>query len=357
MPSPLNTGPSKIGLRKAGSESPKRGVAGSSKFEKIIRTGEYLFMEGDSGSEMYIIKQGKVRILKKEGSKMVALVTLGPGSVLGEMSLLDNAPRSASAEAIETVKVTVIDQNHLNTTLGRVPNWLNSIIKIVVQRLRETTNRNYQDVLRSGVVAVLRVIIHQAGNGAIRDKGAYFFPVEKILADSYSIFGLSNQDGNKIIKYLEMLNIGKMQKNKSGRSFMKIVEMEVVELFYDHLKTRWTGKKTLPEQASTLASELAKIIEGAGKSRGTRRDNKVSVDVKQIKVHMEQLGLEPAEVDEDVLKELQELNLVSTEQKATKTSQSTYNRSLVSYEPTGLPRFVMACEWLDYFSIDINEAL
>ncbi len=352
-----NTGPSKIGTRQKAAGPAAAGIVPKTKFERTIKAGDFLFLEGDSGTEMFIIKRGKAKILKQEGSIMVELVTLGPGAVLGEMSLLDNAPRSASAKAVEELTVTVIDQTHLNNTLGKVPKWITSIIKVVVQRLRETTNRNYRDTLRNGLSAVLKVVSHLGRLQGLKDGEILYIPMEDIKDHSYNIFGLAHADSAKVIKYLALINLSATAKNKAGKEFLKIKDLETIELYYLYLKIRFEGKVPLTEKVGEKAVDLAALIVEAGRTRGTRRDDIISVDSKQVLLHMEQKGQRAEELDKALLKELRQAELITMKVKETKTQNSTYNRQLISYKPDGLPVLVKQYQYRSVFDMDINEAL
>ena len=77
--------------------------------ERRYRSGETIFHEGDPGDAMHVIASGraKISIESQEGDEAI-LATLGPGEVFGELVLLDGAPRSATAVAVEpTVTYTL----------------------------------------------------------------------------------------------------------------------------------------------------------------------------------------------------------------------------------------------------------
>ena len=67
----------------------------ANRYERKFRRGTLIFIEGELSTEMLILRTGSVRILKQEGENTFELAILGPGSVLGELSLLDHQPRGA----------------------------------------------------------------------------------------------------------------------------------------------------------------------------------------------------------------------------------------------------------------------
>ncbi len=78
------------------------------KFGRLYRPGEFLFKEGDRGSDMFYILGGNVQIEKKAGQVTRELATMGAGTYLGEMAALIDAPRTASARAVTESHVAVI---------------------------------------------------------------------------------------------------------------------------------------------------------------------------------------------------------------------------------------------------------
>jgi len=67
------------------------------KFGKTVPAGTVLFKDGESGNQMYVIHSGKVKITKKVGSVEKTLAILPAGEFFGEMAILNNEPRTASA--------------------------------------------------------------------------------------------------------------------------------------------------------------------------------------------------------------------------------------------------------------------
>ncbi len=80
-----------------------------SRFGKVFETGTRLFEEGAPGGEMYVVQTGKVSITKTVGDTTKILAVLGPGEFFGEMSILNQKPRTATATVVEDAKLLVID--------------------------------------------------------------------------------------------------------------------------------------------------------------------------------------------------------------------------------------------------------
>lgn len=110
---------------------------------KEINEGQVLFEEGDSGAEAYLILSGNVEIYRKIGNNEEVIAKVGRGHIIGEMSLIDNQPRMASARVLEGGQVSVIDQGNLSARLENLNNSdkvLRRLLDVLVKRIRGEGN-------------------------------------------------------------------------------------------------------------------------------------------------------------------------------------------------------------------------
>jgi len=100
-----------------------------------------LFNEGAAASSMFLIRSGMVRIFKSKSDGYIEIDTLRAGQIVGEISFLDNNPRSASAETLTECELVEISQTLYQNTITTVPEWLKALIRAIAARLRATTTR------------------------------------------------------------------------------------------------------------------------------------------------------------------------------------------------------------------------
>src|SRR5215472_8252106 len=105
------------------------------RFGKEFPAGEVLFREGESGEEMFVIQSGLVRITKRVGHEERPLATLGRGEFLGEMAILNEKPRTATATVIEDAKCLVIGARTLETMIAKNTEIALRLIKKLAKRL------------------------------------------------------------------------------------------------------------------------------------------------------------------------------------------------------------------------------
>lgn len=114
--------------------------------QRELGSGKYVFREGEIGDKLYIVLQGKVRISRTvPGMGEEALAVLGPGEAFGEMSLIDDFPRSADALVHESCQLAEISREALeellfmNKDLAFEILW--NFVKMLSSRLRETNDK------------------------------------------------------------------------------------------------------------------------------------------------------------------------------------------------------------------------
>jgi hypothetical protein len=98
--------------------------------------GEALFQRGDVGAELFVVLEGEVRIHLDSNGSEVTLARQGPNSVLGEMAVFDEQPRSASAQALADTTVRVLRRDRLNAIVHEHPEVLLEFVKNLSERIR-----------------------------------------------------------------------------------------------------------------------------------------------------------------------------------------------------------------------------
>jgi CRP-like cAMP-binding protein len=103
--------------------------------------GEMIFSEGDDSREAYLILSGRVEVLKASPAGPLCLAILGTGDLLGEMGLLEDQPRSATARALEPVATSAIEgEEFLHLILHKPEDGL-ALLRALFERLRSMNQR------------------------------------------------------------------------------------------------------------------------------------------------------------------------------------------------------------------------
>jgi CRP/FNR family cyclic AMP-dependent transcriptional regulator len=102
-----------------------------------LEAGQPLFKKGDQGDCLYIVKTGAVRL--SNGNSVYE--TVGAGGMLGEMALIDAAPRSASAVAMEASTVIAVSQARFLRMVQQTPYFAIRLARLLTTRLRAMNER------------------------------------------------------------------------------------------------------------------------------------------------------------------------------------------------------------------------
>jgi CRP-like cAMP-binding protein len=109
--------------------------------------GTVLFREGDSGAEMYVIHEGSVQLTRGKGALEKTLAILPAGEFFGEMAIVINRPRTATATVVEAAKLLVLDATTFETMVRKNAEIALRIIKKLAHRL-EAANTQIDILLR-----------------------------------------------------------------------------------------------------------------------------------------------------------------------------------------------------------------
>ncbi len=120
-----------------------------------FRSGDIVFNEGDHGDKFFVILKGGVDVIKRISDKETqTIVTLKPGDFFGEMSLIDDAPRSAGIKATEDLTLLSISRKDMEFLLSASSSISAKIyqffVATLVKRLRETNERIKQFIMMTG---------------------------------------------------------------------------------------------------------------------------------------------------------------------------------------------------------------
>lgn len=112
----------------------------SSDSVRTFETGDVIFSEGDDSREMFVVLEGQVEVVKISPRGEVKLAVLSRGEFLGEMSLLESLPRSATARAANSVKLLAIHPGGFLLKIRRDPTFAFEIMQSLSRRIRVTND-------------------------------------------------------------------------------------------------------------------------------------------------------------------------------------------------------------------------
>jgi CRP/FNR family transcriptional regulator len=183
--------------------------------------GARVFHEGDESDACYIIRKGEVRVTREHSDgRAIALATLGPGEIVGELAMLDGEVRSASVEALSDVELLAVAARDMRGLLERNPEITAKLVVALTRRVRETNERvarqSFQTV-PSRVAGVLSQLVAEAGsdgNGAREG-----VTIRMNQADLAQLAGTSRESVSRFLAVLERAGVVRV-----GRGRVTVLE-------------------------------------------------------------------------------------------------------------------------------------
>jgi CRP/FNR family transcriptional regulator len=183
--------------------------------------GARVFHEGDESDACYIIRSGEVRVTREHSDgRAIALATLGPGEIVGELAMLDGEVRSASVEALSDVELLAVAARDMRGLLERNPEITAKLVVALTRRVRETNERvarqSFQTV-PSRVAGVLSQLVTEAGadgNGAREG-----VTIRMNQADLAQLAGTSRESVSRFLAVLERAGVVRV-----GRGRVTVLE-------------------------------------------------------------------------------------------------------------------------------------
>ena len=107
-----------------------------------FKTGDKIFREGDKGYQAFIIQEGDVDIVKNVDSQEAVIATVGKGGIIGEMALIDNSPRMATARAASNCVVIVVTAEVFTAKMNKTDPFIRGLLKILADHSRHLSEEN-----------------------------------------------------------------------------------------------------------------------------------------------------------------------------------------------------------------------
>ncbi len=212
-----------------------------------LNEGQYLFKEGDSCNDLYIVKDGILRGTTTKSSKQT---TYGPGSLIGELSLLEGAPCAETIKAVEDSVVQLIPHSTLNESLENEPTWLRSILTFLTGRYHIAEENNQKNARVMALPTLLFLLkSHLESN-----------PNQKIILAEVSkevetLVNLGNEEILELLQSLQNLDVLKMQNGE-----IRIESPRVITLLYETIQYRALQKKVSPNILSMTEQMILTAI-------------------------------------------------------------------------------------------------
>jgi len=170
--------------------------------------GRILFHMGDEGGNLHIIRKGRVKVtIPSEEGEEVILAILGGGEILGEISLIDGKPRSATVEAMkDTDTLCLFREDFLEVLQGRFDVAM-SVMETLAARLRRTDALLAESHFLDITNRLAKKVLDLGGTFGVQEEDGIRIAVRMTQKDLASMVGATRESVNKQLKVLRELGL------------------------------------------------------------------------------------------------------------------------------------------------------
>jgi len=184
---------------------------GASDFESLEKclvrrrypAGQTLFHMGDEGGSLHFIEGGRVKVtIPSSSGEELILAILGAGNLLGELSLFDGKPRSATVQALEDTETLCLRREDLLTLMRTRFDVVEKILKVLAHRIRDTDMLLAESHFLDITSRLAKKILDLGDAFGVREGGQVRIGVKITQKDLASMIGATRESINKQLKSL-----------------------------------------------------------------------------------------------------------------------------------------------------------
>jgi CRP-like cAMP-binding protein len=165
-----------------------------------VRRGEVLFNEGEPGDSLYIVLSGRIKVGRRAADGRQNLIALmGPSDMVGELSLFDPGPRTATATAVVDSRLARLRKHALRPWLTNRPEIAEQLLRVLARRLRRTNNTVADLIFTDVPGRVAKNLLQMAGQFGSRDGGVLRVTHDLTQEEMAQLVGASRETVNKAL--------------------------------------------------------------------------------------------------------------------------------------------------------------
>jgi CRP/FNR family cyclic AMP-dependent transcriptional regulator len=162
-----------------------------------IRRKEVLYLPGEPGDRIYLLKRGVVKIsaLPEDGREVI-LALLRKGEVFGEEAVLDDAPRDHMAEAYDDALICIITRKDFLEILRTFPDLTFRVTKLIGFRLKTFRNRIESLLFKGTAARLAQTLLDLGRDHGVRDDHGVLLPLRLSQTDLANLIGVTRESVN-----------------------------------------------------------------------------------------------------------------------------------------------------------------
>jgi signal transduction histidine kinase len=236
-----------------------------------LSEGEELFSEGDQGDSAFVIVDGEIEIVKRTGEREVLLAVRSKGEVIGEMALLQNAPRSATARARSAGELVSIPKAEIDSLMDTSVEAVRALFRVILDRWQSTQAMLTQSERMAQLGTLTAGLAHELNNPAAavnRAAGQLGDAIDALISTERTLLeAISNDERSAVTDIRTRLEVERESASRLDALEQADLEAEVEDQLTDAgIDDGWRLAPSIVEAG--LAGEVEPVIEQVGKHSG-----------------------------------------------------------------------------------------
>lgn len=246
----------------------------------LVKEGEYLFLEGDKASSLVIVKSGMLVGTSKQFRKS-KFQNFGPGSLIGEFSILESRPREYTVRAAENSEVQFIEQKDLMRELEHKPGWFRSTLSFLASHCHIAEENSRKMRIVQALPALLFLFKNHLDVSGSDNITLALLQQKMLVLDN-----VDYADTEKLLQILEGLEMLRIEGD-----LVRVSNLQIVPMLYDALQFRALNKQVSPDilpitDQLVLTTFVKAVRENGISIRGTRTTVDADLFIAQAKKTM-----------------------------------------------------------------------
>ncbi|MDR2807743.1 MAG: Crp/Fnr family transcriptional regulator [Spirochaetaceae bacterium] len=170
------------------------------RFAKVFQDGQIIFSEFEPGDTFYLVQSGQVKLIKLIGGIEKILDILQPSDVFGEMAILENSPRSATAIAVDTVTLLEFNRQNFEILMKGNPQIALKLLKTFTKRINDQRKRLMILTIKDPAARIAAVFLTLNEFQSVTDPRTQYREFITTLDDIAHWAGMSNAQTKDVLR-------------------------------------------------------------------------------------------------------------------------------------------------------------
>ena len=239
----------------------------------FVKEGEYLFLEGDKATSMLIVKSGML-VGSSRQMHQRRLQNFGPGSIIGEFSILESRPREYTVRAAEDSEVIYVEQSALQRELEHKPGWFKATLSFLANHCHAAEENGKKGKTVQSLPPLLFLFSKH-----LSASGSDYIKLADLQKKMLVLNNTDSSDTDKLLQILEGIGLLKVEGDT-----VRVSSLQIVPMLYNALRYRALNKQVSPDILSiTDQLVLTAFVKAVRENGISIRSGRATIDMELFK--------------------------------------------------------------------------